>query len=62
MGLLIPQTTHEKILALYQEVSQLKREPGEVQCSEDIVEECQDSGSTKGAPLAWVGFCPAGGA
>ena len=39
MGLLTPQTTHEEILTLYQEVYQLKRGPGEVQCSENIVEE-----------------------
>ena len=39
MGLLTPQTTHEEILVLYQEVYQFKRDPGEVQCSEDIVEE-----------------------
>ena len=39
MGLLTPQTTHEEILVLYQEVYQLKRDPGEVQCSEDIAEE-----------------------
>ena len=41
MGLLNPQTTHEEILALYQEVYQLRRDPGEVQCSEDIAEETQ---------------------
>ena len=39
MGLLTPQTMHEEILALYQEVYQLKRDPGEVQCSENMVEE-----------------------
>ena len=39
MGLLTPQTMHEEILALYKEVYQLKRDPGEVQCSEDAVEE-----------------------
>ena len=39
MGLLTPQTTHEGILAMYQEVYQLKRDPREVHCSEDIVEE-----------------------
>ena len=41
MGLLTPQTTHEEILALYQEVYQLKRGPGEVQCSESTAEETQ---------------------
>ena len=39
MGLLTPQTTYEEILALYKKVYQLKRDSGEVQCSEDIVEE-----------------------
>ena len=39
MGLLIPQTTHEETLALYQEVYQLKRGPWEVQCSENMAEE-----------------------
>ena len=39
MGMLTPQTTHKEILALYLEVYQLKRDPGEVQCSEDVVEE-----------------------
>ena len=39
MGLLTLQTTHEEILALYQEVYQLKRDPGEDPCSEDTVEE-----------------------
>ena len=39
MGLLTPQTTHKEILALYQEVCQLKRGPGEAQCSENMAEE-----------------------
>ena len=39
MGLLTPPATQEEILALYQEVYQLKRDPGEVLCSEDTVEE-----------------------
>ena len=37
MGLLTPETTLEEILALYQEVHWLRREPGEVQCTEDVV-------------------------
>ena len=41
MGLLTPQTTHEEILALYQEVYWLMRDPGEVQCSEHMMEETQ---------------------
>ena len=41
MGPLTSQTTHNEILALYQEVYQLKRDPGEVQCSENTVEETQ---------------------
>ena len=39
MGLLTPQTMHEEILALYQEVFQLKRNPGEIQYSEKMAEE-----------------------
>ena len=39
MGLLTPQTMLEEILALYQEVYQLRRDPGEVQRSDDTVEE-----------------------
>ena len=39
MGLLTPQTMNEEILALYQEVYQLKRAPGEVQCSDNMAEE-----------------------
>ena len=34
-----PNDVQEEILALYQEVSQLKRDNGEVQCLEDAVEE-----------------------
>ena len=41
MGLLTRQTTHEEILALYKDVYQLRRDPGEVQCSKDIVEKTQ---------------------
>ena len=41
MGLLTPGTMLKEILALYWEVFQLKRDPGEVQCSEDTVEETQ---------------------
>ena len=36
MGLLTPQTMYEEILALYQEVYQLRRDPGEVQGSKPI--------------------------
>ena len=39
VGLLIPSPMYEEILTLYQEVYQLKRDPGEVQCSENMVEE-----------------------
>ena len=39
MGLLTPEMTLEEILVLYQEVYQLKRDPGEVQCSADAAEE-----------------------
>ena len=39
MGLLTPKTMLEEILVLYQETYQLKRDPGEVQCSADVAEE-----------------------
>ena len=39
MGLLTPEMTLKEILVLYQEVYQLKRDPGEVQCSADAAEE-----------------------
>ena len=39
MGLLTPKTMLEGILILYQEAYQLKRGPGEVQCSADVAEE-----------------------
>ena len=39
MGLLTPETTLRRILVLYQEVYQLKRDPGEVQCSAGAAEE-----------------------
>ena len=39
MGLLTPEMMLEEILALYQEVYQLKRDPGEVQCSAGAAEE-----------------------
>ena len=39
MGLLTPEMALEEILALYQEVYQLKREPAGVQCTEDMVGE-----------------------
>ena len=39
MGLLAPKMTLEKILVLYQEVYQLKRDPGGVQCSSCAAEE-----------------------
>ena len=39
VGLLTPKMTLEEILILYQEVYQLKRDPGEVQCSAGAAEE-----------------------
>ena len=39
MGLLTPETMLEEILVLYQEVYQLKRDPGEVQHSNNAAEE-----------------------
>ena len=39
LGLLTPKTTLGEILVLYQEAYQLKRDPGEVQCSADAAEE-----------------------
>ena len=39
MGLLTPETMLEGILVLYQEVYQLKRDPGGVQCSTGAAEE-----------------------
>ena len=52
MGLLIPQTMNEEILALYQEVYQPKRAPGEVQCLDNMAEETciKKPGGTKGTP------------
>ena len=41
MVLLTLQTMHDEILDLYQEVYWLKRDPGEVQCLENIAEETQ---------------------
>ena len=38
MGLLTPKTVLKEILVLYQEVYQLKRDRGEVQCSDDAAE------------------------
>ena len=39
MGLLTPKTTLKEIMVLYQEVYQLKRVLGKVQCSTDAAEE-----------------------
>ena len=39
MVLLTQETTQEEIMALYHQVNQLKRNPGEVPCSEDTAEE-----------------------
>ena len=39
MGLLAQETTWEEIMALYHQVYQLKRNPREVPCSEDTMEE-----------------------
>ena len=39
IGLLAPETMLEEILVLYPENYQLKRDPGEVQCSADVAEE-----------------------
>ena len=39
MEILTPETTQGEVTALYQEVYQLKRNPGEVLCSEDTMEE-----------------------
>ena len=39
MGLLTPETMLDEILVFYQEVYQLKRDPGEVQCSAGAAEE-----------------------
>ena len=41
MEMLTLETTCEEIMALYQEVYQLKRNPGEVPCLEDMTEEIQ---------------------
>ena len=41
MEMQILETTHEEVMALYQEVYQLKRNPGEVPCLEDTTEEIQ---------------------
>ena len=42
MGLLTPTTMHDEIMALYQGVYQLRRDPGEVQCSKDAAEEAHN--------------------
>ena len=42
MGLLTPLMMHDEIMALYQDVYQLKRDPGEVQCSKDAAEEAHN--------------------
>ena len=39
MGILTPEMMLEEILVLYQEIYQLKRDPGEVQCSAGVAEE-----------------------
>ena len=39
MGSLIPETMLKEILAFYQEVYQIKRDPGGVQCAKDVVGE-----------------------
>ena len=61
MGLLTLETTLDKILALYQEDYQCRREPGEVQCTEhmvgkahnEILEAIRAPSDVDGVPSSW---------
>ena len=59
MEMLTPETTQDEVMALYQEVYQLKRNPGEVPCLEDTAKEIQIEISDMLRECLWCKWGPA---